>query len=92
MLDNPYYSQEGHGPWQTFNAGDLTLEAGGVLRSLKLAYAVHGELNAARDKAKEMFVAEGLEPQQVMAGIKLTKKLEADAREADDSAAARWMT
>ncbi|MBA4748810.1 MAG: polyribonucleotide nucleotidyltransferase [Sphingopyxis sp.] len=35
-------------------------------------------LNAARDKAKAMLAADGLEPQQVMAGIKLTKKLEAD--------------
>ena len=35
-------------------------------------------LNEARAKAKEMFVAEGLDPQAVMAGIKLTKKLEAE--------------
>ncbi len=35
-------------------------------------------LNAARDKAKAMFVEDGLEPQAVMAGIKLTKKLEAE--------------
>ena len=35
-------------------------------------------LNAARDKAKAMLAADGLEPQQVMAGIKLTKKLEAE--------------
>jgi polyribonucleotide nucleotidyltransferase len=35
-------------------------------------------LNAARDKAKTMLAGDGLEPQQVMAGIKLTKKLEAD--------------
>ncbi len=35
-------------------------------------------LNAARDKAKEMFAADGLDPQAVMAGIKLTKKLEAE--------------
>ena len=35
-------------------------------------------LNAARDKAKAMFIEEGLDPQMVMAGIKLTKKLEAE--------------
>ena len=51
MLDNPYYSPDAHGPWQVFNAGALDLEAGGVLKDLKLAYAVHGELNAARDNA-----------------------------------------
>ena len=51
MLDNPYYSQDSHGPWRVFNAGDFELESGGVLRDLKLAYAVHGELNAARDNA-----------------------------------------
>jgi polyribonucleotide nucleotidyltransferase len=35
-------------------------------------------LNAARDKAKAQFTADGLSPQDVMAGIKLTKKLEAE--------------
>ncbi len=35
-------------------------------------------LNAARDKAKAQFAADGLDPQMVMAGIKLTKKLEAE--------------
>ncbi|HEX7854925.1 MAG TPA: polyribonucleotide nucleotidyltransferase [Sphingobium sp.] len=35
-------------------------------------------LNAARDKAKASFTAEGLDAQTVMAGIKLTKKLEAE--------------
>ena len=35
-------------------------------------------LNAARDKAKAMFAADGLDAQAVMAGIKLTKKLEAE--------------
>jgi len=35
-------------------------------------------LNAARDKAKAMFAEDGLDPQMVMAGIKLTKKLEAE--------------
>ncbi|MHA6765957.1 polyribonucleotide nucleotidyltransferase [Sphingobium ummariense] len=35
-------------------------------------------LNAARDKAKAMFAQDGLDAQTVMAGIKLTKKLEAE--------------
>jgi polyribonucleotide nucleotidyltransferase len=35
-------------------------------------------LNAARDNAKAMLAADGADPQTVMAGIKLTKKLEAD--------------
>jgi polyribonucleotide nucleotidyltransferase len=35
-------------------------------------------LGAARDKAKAQFTADGLSPQMVMAGIKLTKKLEAE--------------
>ncbi|MDE2042177.1 MAG: polyribonucleotide nucleotidyltransferase, partial [Alphaproteobacteria bacterium] len=35
-------------------------------------------LNAARDKAKTMFTEDGLSPQEVMAGIKLIKKLEAE--------------
>ncbi|NML07727.1 polyribonucleotide nucleotidyltransferase [Sphingomonas sp. G-3-2-10] len=35
-------------------------------------------LNEARAKAKAQFTADGLSPQEVMAGIKLTKKLEAD--------------
>src|SRR5690606_10282489 len=35
-------------------------------------------LNAARDKAKAQFTADGLSPQDVMAGIKLTKKLESE--------------
>ncbi|MCW3847024.1 polyribonucleotide nucleotidyltransferase [Sphingomonas sp. LB-2] len=35
-------------------------------------------LNEARAKAKAQFTADGLAPQEVMAGIKLTKKLEAD--------------
>ncbi|AMK17523.1 MULTISPECIES: polyribonucleotide nucleotidyltransferase [Sphingobium] len=35
-------------------------------------------INAARDKAKAFFAEEGLDAQTVMAGIKLTKKLEAE--------------
>ncbi len=51
MTENPYYSQTLHGPWQTFDAGNFTLEDGGCIHGLKLAYAVHGTLNAAKDNA-----------------------------------------
>jgi len=51
MLDNPYYSQETHGPYDTFGLGDFDLEEGGTIPDLQLAYATHGSLNAARDNA-----------------------------------------
>ena len=46
---NAYYSQEAHGPFESFNIGDLSLEEGGVLPDCRLAVATHGSLNAARD-------------------------------------------
>jgi homoserine O-acetyltransferase len=51
VIDNPYYSQEGHGPFELYNIGDLELEEGGTLRACTLAVATHGRLNAARDNA-----------------------------------------
>ncbi len=51
MLDNPYYSQETHGPFDTFDLGDFDLEDGGSIPSCRLAYATFGTLNAARDNA-----------------------------------------
>jgi homoserine O-acetyltransferase len=51
MTDNPYYSQDLHGPWHVFEPGKFVLEDGGCIPELKLAYAVHGKLNAARDNA-----------------------------------------
>lgn len=51
MLDNPYYSQANHGPFEMFELGDFTLEDGGVIPQCQLAYASFGELNAARDNA-----------------------------------------
>jgi len=48
---NAYYSQEAHGPFESFNIGDLSLEEGGVLPDCRLAVATHGSLNAARDNA-----------------------------------------
>ena len=51
MIENPYYSQEMHGPYQVFDLGDFVLEEGYTLRDCKLAYATFGELNEARDNA-----------------------------------------
>ena len=51
MITNPYYSQEGHGPYELHDIGDFELEEGGVLRSCTLAYATFGKLNAAKDNA-----------------------------------------
>lgn len=51
MIENPYYSQEEHGPYELYDIGDVDLEEGGTLRGCKLAVATHGTLNAARDNA-----------------------------------------
>lgn len=48
-MDNPYYAQEGHGPYELIDIGDLDLEDGGTIHSCKLAVATHGRLNAAKD-------------------------------------------
>ena len=49
--DNTYYTQAGHGPFETHDIGTLVLEEGGSLRNCTLAYATFGTLNAARDNA-----------------------------------------
>ena len=51
MIENPYYSQEPHGPYELHDIGDLDLEEGGTIRGCKLAVATHGKLNAAKDNA-----------------------------------------
>jgi homoserine O-acetyltransferase/O-succinyltransferase len=51
MIENPYYSQQGYGPYELHNIGDLDLEEGGTLRDRQLALATHGKLNAAKDNA-----------------------------------------
>ncbi|MGB1885006.1 MAG: alpha/beta fold hydrolase [Gammaproteobacteria bacterium] len=51
MIENPYYSQELHGPYEIYDAGIFEFEEGGVLPELKLAYAVHGKLNADKTNA-----------------------------------------
>ena len=50
MIENPY-SQEGHGPYELHDIGDLGLEVGGTIRCCRLAVATHGKLNAAKDNA-----------------------------------------
>ena len=50
-IDNAYYGQEGHGPYELYDIGTLDLEEGGRIDNCKLAVAVHGKLNAAKDNA-----------------------------------------
>jgi hypothetical protein len=38
MIENEFYSQAVHGPYETFNIGDLVLEDGGTLRQCELAH------------------------------------------------------
>ena len=51
MTHDGYYTQANHGPFETHDLGDFALESGGTIRGLKLAYATHGTLNAAKDNA-----------------------------------------
>ncbi len=51
MVDNPYYSQENHGPFEIATIGDFALDDGGTIPDCKLAYATFGKLNAAKDNA-----------------------------------------
>lgn len=51
MSTNPYYGQEGHGPYELIDIGNLDLEEGGNLPGVQLAVATHGTLNAAKDNA-----------------------------------------
>jgi len=51
MLDNEYYTQEVHGPYELFDLGDFQVEEGQTIRECKLAYATFGKLNAAKDNA-----------------------------------------
>ncbi|CAN5263083.1 polyribonucleotide nucleotidyltransferase [soil metagenome] len=75
-------------PWEMAKSDDLgdlkkklkTLIGKDIAAAYKLTdkSARSNALNAARDKAKTSFTADGLDAQSVMAGIKLTKKLEAE--------------
>jgi len=49
MLKNDYYTEDQHGPYEFYELGDFQLESGEVLRKATLAYAMHGELNEAKD-------------------------------------------
>jgi homoserine O-acetyltransferase len=51
MINNGYYSQDVHGPYELHDIGNLELEEGGTIRGCTLAYATLGSLNAARDNA-----------------------------------------
>lgn len=50
-LADAYYSQEIHGPYETFSLGDFDLEDGGKIRNLTLAYATFGTLSPKKDNA-----------------------------------------
>ncbi|MFK8027662.1 MAG: alpha/beta fold hydrolase [Gammaproteobacteria bacterium] len=51
MINNEYYTQDQHGPYEFFALGDFALESGETLNNAQLAYAVYGELNADRSNA-----------------------------------------
>ena len=51
MIENSYYSQENHGPYELHDIGSLELEEGGTIRDCQLAYATFGTLNPAKDNA-----------------------------------------
>ena len=51
MIQNDYYSQDVHGPFQLISIGALELEEGGTIPDCRLAVATHGTLNARRDNA-----------------------------------------
>ncbi len=48
-IENPFYTEELHGPYELVGLGDFELEEGGVIPGLEIAVSTHGELNAARD-------------------------------------------
>jgi homoserine O-acetyltransferase/O-succinyltransferase len=51
VINNSYYSQDVHGPYELQDIGNLELEEGGTIRGCTLAYATFGTLNAAKDNA-----------------------------------------
>src|SRR5258708_12112405 len=73
VIENEYYSQDVHGPFELFSLGDFELEMGEKLRDGKIAYITRGTLNTAKDNAilfphmysgthkhMEIFVGEGM--------------------------------
>ena len=51
MLNNNYYTEDQHGPYEFYSLGDFQLESGETLNNAQLSYAVHGKLNKAKDNA-----------------------------------------
>jgi len=51
MIENEYYTEDQHGPYEFYPLGDFDLESGKTLQNAQLAYAVHGKLNQAKDNA-----------------------------------------
>ena len=51
MLNNEYYTEDQHGPYEFYDLGDFQLESGEILRNASLVYAMHGKLNKAKDNA-----------------------------------------
>src|SRR5271168_5567158 len=51
VINNSYYSQDVHGPYELHDIGNLELEEGGAIRNCQLAYATFGTLDAAKDNA-----------------------------------------
>ena len=49
MLKNSYYSQDHNGPYEFYELGDFQLESGKILQNARLAYAMHGKINDAKD-------------------------------------------
>lgn len=50
-IENDYYTQDIHGPFEYFSLGDFELEEGETLSDCKIAYTTFGELNDAKDNA-----------------------------------------
>ncbi len=43
MVNNDFYSQDFHGPYEMYDVGDLVLEEGGTIRGCQLAYSTFGD-------------------------------------------------
>lgn len=50
-IENKYYSQEVHGPYETYSLGEFELAEGETLPDCQIAYTTFGELNDAKDNA-----------------------------------------
>ncbi|MEX2291854.1 MAG: alpha/beta fold hydrolase [Mycobacteriales bacterium] len=51
MIQNDFYTPEVQGAYELHDIGDFTLEEGGTIPGLQLAYATYGQLSPARDNA-----------------------------------------